>query len=699
MKYKEKISIILIFFMFISLFYGCSSESKDFETEEKNESIKKLVTEKNPTVIEKGAEITFSNFDLENDISINISKTKAPPLNFDQEITEDYKLDVYEIKTPEKNEFIDLIKIRLDYNPDFIDKDADESRSAFAMYFNPDTNKWETLDYWVDTNNKQVVITTNHLSKYGVFTVKNENTRLAYIGTVNSYIKIVNSEMAQEIINEAINKTKSESEKAKELGMEITNDWLGLSGFLLTTSGEVYSTNFLDNFGKVFNGLGIAAATVQVAIDFQSENSVKLYGNLSKNILNIAVSKWGTSALQLSFAGVFAIDYSLNKFANEAWDGRNNIWYDAYNMHYKEKMKLSPRKWYSKFFWIWQDSLKEKDPNYLKDQINAAINANITAFWQNETTMAFYQGEAMDSGSTGGGGINDRLIENITDAKRAELVKSLQPVFNQLEKKITYYLRSQYRKKLKEVKNKFNRIIKVEIEEVIPEGSSSKYAGYIVKFAPLNEKAKAKTWIGKLDENGSIKTRFTLLAHLQSGQPNTIKLYSPDANIETDKPEKSVEFTISGNELNIKIGDYPPLEEITGSWPGTFLFESVRVPEPKEDSDKTEASCDGYSFDFEEIKNKVGEKTPSTISIGQTSENKGYMWFGDDSSDLEEDKKLYFDYKNGLIKVNRSDKGFTLKTNIKAEYIDDKKIRLYGPMELKGMDGELEVNVLFESKR
>ena len=724
---KKKIARLLIATLLMSSFYGCSNTTVPTETSEPeveaiennesnsqeptaNSSLEKenVVTAENPNITKDGASVSFSPFDLQEERTVSITQTEAPALTFDEEITEDYLLEVYDIHVPDQEEFIDLIEIRLDYDEDFIEASADESRSTFAMYFNEENNTWETVDYSVDTANNQVIVTTSHLSKYGVFTVKNENTRLAYIGRVNSYKKIVDSTMAQEIITEAINRPATPSEKAINLGMNVTNDWLGLSGFLLTTSNPVYSTEFLEGLGGVFNGLGIAAAAVQVAVDFQSGNDVALYGNLSKNMLNLVVSNWGTSALQLSFAGVFAIDYSLNKFATAAWDGRKEIWYDAYHLHYKEKMQLEPRKWYSKFYWIWQDSLKEKDPNYLKDQINQAIESNIQAFWQNESEMAFYQGEVMDNGATGGGGLSEDLKREITDAKRAELVKSLQPIFNQLEKKITYYLRDEYRKKLEATKRELNQVVRVTIEENIGDGMTPKYGKYIVKFAPLSDQAKESTWTGRLSDEGKIQTKFTILGHMQSGGPNTIELYTPDADLSVDSPEKIVTFKITGPELKITLGDYPPLEALVGQWPGTFYFEQVTVPDPKPKTDDSnteseEESCDSFDIDLDEIfadlKAQEGKKTPTTFSIAQINDQRGYLWFGDDPSDLDEDEKLYFNYQYGRMAINQSQEVFNLSVGLVAEYIEDGKIKISGPLSVTGMNGTLDIDLIYEGVR
>lgn len=678
-----------------------TSKEKDFTNDHY------ILTEKEPSVSINGAVIKLSPFDIEDERSIEIKAIEDPPLNFDEPITEEYHYNVYDFTLSDQEDLMDLIEIRLAYNPSFIDPEANEADCAFGLYYNPETEKWENVDYVVDTQAKEVIITTDHLSTFGVFTVKNEHTRLAYIARVNPYKKLVDSQLANEIISEAINRPKSQSQKAIELGMGITNDWLGLSGFLLTTSSPIYTTEFLEGFGTMFNGLGIAAATVQVAVDFQSGNQEALYGNLSKNILNILVSNWGTSALQLSFAGVFAIDYSLNKFATAAWDGRKEIWYDAYNLHYKEKMKLTPRQWYSKFYWIWQDSLKKQDPNYLKDQIRMAMDENITAFFNNESEMAFYQGEVMSNGATGGGGLNDNLIREITDVKRAELAKALQPVFNQLEKKITYYLRDEYRKKLNDMKNRMNQVIQVTIEEIVTEGAQAEYANYIIKFAPLNEKANEKTWAGRLNSDGRALTKFTLLGHLQSGQPNTLEIYEPDADLTVDEPVKVIPFKISGETLTITFGEAPPLESLVGPWPGNFFFKQVTVPDPESFENTSDAEtpegCDDFDIDMasilQGIKEQEGQTQPAIISIAQTGTYDGYMFFGEDASELEESEKLYFRYLNGVIDLSKSEDGFNLGLSLRAEYMDESGIRLYGPIKITGMNNTLDIDIIFEGKR
>lgn len=499
--------------------------------------------------------ISFSQFDIDIERNMIVRTVQPPP--YQEELDHNYRVVAYDFQVEGIEQFTDLIEITIPYDDSYIEADADESRSAFGMYFNEASGEWETVNYSVDTENNTVTIITDHLSKYGVFTVKNQNTRLAYISSVMPYTNIVDSDLAREIIGEAIENPNSEIQKAKDLAMSTTNDWLGLSSFLLTTSDPIYSSELMKGMGSTFNALGVAAAVYQLAIDMEKDPSPELYGNLSKNILNIGVSYWGTSALQLSFAGVFAIDYSLNKFANAAWDGRNDSWYEAYKLHYNEKMKLTNKEWYSKFYWLWVDSLENKNPDALKEGIDKAINDNVNAFWSNELVMADYHQEALGKGFTVGGGLNEGLKTNITEAKRAELVAGLQPVFEQLKKRINWYLMDQYKNELNKVKAKYNQVINVTIEEIAAEGELLTYPDHVIRFSPLSVDTKTGTWTGKLNTEGKATTRFTLLGYLQAGKPDKLDIFPPDSDPTTTAPIHSVDFTLERNTLYIPIGELP----------------------------------------------------------------------------------------------------------------------------------------------
>lgn len=382
---------------------------------------------------------------------------------------EDVLIKAFEIKTPEINSFTGLIDIEIPYDEDFIEVGS-PSKNVGAMYFDESLQEWTPIPFEIDENNKKVRIFTNHLSTYSIFTVRNENTRAAQIVKVNSYPTLPSgvSGVFEDVINEAMNNNMSPSQKAFELGQGAVSDWLGISGATLTTITQVlYVSEFAEGLGNAFNNVGLAAAMVQAAYDFSSGKDAALFSNLTKNLSYFSVGKWGYNALQLGFVGVYAIDYSLSKFAASAWDGRNEIWYSAYNLYYQRENKRSAPDWYRTIYSLWEKSDSSKDPNFLKDAINDELDSYINAFWRlDEVDQAFWQSEVQKTGFSGGGGLNETLKRDISNAHKTQLVKDLQePVFDVLERNIRWKLMDEYSKELLNLRNYLNQVTTVLITE------------------------------------------------------------------------------------------------------------------------------------------------------------------------------------------------------------------------------------------
>ncbi|MFZ7120160.1 MAG: hypothetical protein ACOWWH_04340 [Eubacteriaceae bacterium] len=659
--FKKCIIIILILVMISSTFSGCSLSS--------NGEYK--ISEENTTAIHENTSITFSSYDMEEETKVKIQKVEPQPLDTEEDLSEEIQITAYDFTVEDKEEFIDLIEISMPYDANFIENGENESNCVVAMYYNEDTKSWQPVEYSVDTESKTVHITTNHLSTYGVFQVARENSRAAKIIRINAAPKMPSSQLASEIVNECLNNQMTPGEKASEFGVSLMGDSLGISGAILTTFNEaIYSTQTLKNLGGYVTSLGLAGAFAQAAWDFHTGDDVALYGNLTKNLSYYSIGTWGSSALQLSFVGVYAVDYAINKFANEAWNGRNDIWYEAYKIYYEREAKRSTREWYKKFYWMWQDSIDGQNPGELSKQMNDALDEYCNQFWNlPEGDIAYYQSQAMDTGFSGGGGLNEDLKKEISKAKKAELVEVLQtPVFDRLETKIAFKLREDYYKKLNELKNELNQVVSIQIIEEVADGEKSKYGGYTIKFAPLSEDAIVKNWTGKMKEDGTASTKFTLLGHLQSGSPNTIELYPPDADPNTEEPEKVIQFKVNIPETTVEIKKYPPLEELVGQWNGSMIIDEIVIPEQEvvpESSEEGEESCDISPAIYEMLEELKGKNIPSIFNITATDENNGTLTLstGEDVSD-----PIPFKYKEGRISVEMEEEGLKYKLDILAEY-------------------------------
>lgn len=575
--------------MTMGIFSGCNftgDGSKKYE-----------ITEEKPKIEAEGISVEFSAYDIDKKANVTMKEVQVTNIYKQEVDSKEIQAKAYDISTEDMKEFTDIIKISLDYDSSFI-QNGDEEKNVKAAYFNEAKKEWEPVYFEVDKKNKKVNILTTHLSTYGVFTVKDENSRIAKIidvqyapslpaGIGDSYAEIIQAGLSG----------STDNRKAFELGFNAASDWLGISGAGLTAITQtVYATEFVNGLSNAFTNVGLAAAFVQAAYDFSKGDDVALYGNLTKNVSYFAVSKWGSSALQLGFVGVYAIDYSLNKFMNEAWDGRKEIWQRAYNEYYSKEKKMTDKDWYNKFYWIWQDSIPSKDPNLMKDRINYALNEYCNAFWNlPEEDQAFWQSEVQKTGFSGGGGLNEGLKEEISKAARYELIKRLQEtVFPRLEANIRLKLGEDYRKELLSLRNYLNKKVNVTIIERLKPEEKSKLQGYILRFAPLNDDANKATWTGKVNSTGTTKTHFTILGHIQSGQPNKLLLFKPDKDPDVDKPEKVIEFKVTMPETKIYLNDmFPTMDEIAGVWDEVYMtFPDIVIPPKDTSSSSEEGECD-----------------------------------------------------------------------------------------------------------
>jgi hypothetical protein len=223
----------------------------------------------------------------------------------------------------------------------------------------------------------------------------------------------------------------------------------------------------------------------------------------------------GSSALQLAFVGVFAIDYSINAFANEAWDGSNAKWHAVYQHCYHKHFEKRAREWYKLFYWTWHDAAYSHDPqdmSTVQTRISQIILDNVWGVWN--TLSASNLSECVDDlGYTNLGGLNTDIKSSLALAKRAELVAALDPVFLRLQRPVNYKMREDYRKQLTLFRTYLNQFVDVQIVETVGDGELSKYAGYRIRFAPLNEAVNTSLWTGMLSNTASPSshTRFSLL--------------------------------------------------------------------------------------------------------------------------------------------------------------------------------------------
>lgn len=501
------------------------------------------VSPESPSASAHGVTIQFGEYALEGDQTLKIRQL---PEKTDK--NNGVKVTAYDFELGDQTNFDDVITIAIPYDAKYSEAGV-ESECIGAKYYNQTTGEWEGVYYEVDTENRQVLIYTTHLSTYGVFQVKNENTRKAYITDVYAIAGLMNTGKSFEVIKELAEQGQP-GNAAFEAGFEAVNSAVGNTGTALTaiTLGGQYEGALADALGKGSQHLGLALAAVQTCYDFtynfsDDQGKLSTLSNLVKNVANNAVGYFGSATLQVGFAAIAVFDVVLSEVQSDMMELKLENLGGVYQYYNDVEAPRSNKEWRTIFI----KALRENadDPEAAQQQINQEIDSFCDRFW------------SLDYGKVkeiaGVSGLKYSFDERQWTKDREVLtVQYREYLLSRLQAPMTSarnYLLSQameqaqreFEKQLRTLQGELNKTVKVQIIEQPEEDGEYQYEGYTVRFAPLSSSANTKNWSGKMPKGGEMNTSFTVIGHMQSGSPSRVELYKPGE----DTPVLTVPFKVS----------------------------------------------------------------------------------------------------------------------------------------------------------
>lgn len=165
-----------------------------------------------------GINVTLTEYAIKEDTEISItSKEKI------YEGSGDYSISPVSIDMGNVHQLNDYVTIEIPYDESFMDSGESAEDCVCGVYFNPSTQKWEETLYTVDTQERKVIILTDHFSDFGAMTIKNKGRRNAYI---TDYKRIINNSIETEtaaksakILKEYVDNGGSATPKAAQSGL------------------------------------------------------------------------------------------------------------------------------------------------------------------------------------------------------------------------------------------------------------------------------------------------------------------------------------------------------------------------------------------------------------------------------------------------------------------------------------------------
>lgn len=545
---KRILAIILIVTMVTPLAIGCGNTAK-VESKVLAEGV---LSEENLSLSGDGVAMKLDPVNLAEETKGVISRvSNAPPLDDGGEIT----LDVYDFKLEGVEKFEGVLEL-------IIPLQMSAGEQPGAAWLNEETGAWEPVSFRYDDGANAVIIATDHLSKYGVFSVTNEGMRRARVeflglwgtGQEEDYLAAVNEYATGGVPAAA----------CLDIGAGAAGDALQLGGDFLGNIGQsagylAYGDDVLSTLGDHLGNLGLLVSVVQISSNiYNGKTHSAVVGSMKTAftyVLNKAASKLSSAVMSASMASVAIVDYAINKFGTEAVEGRASIYRDAYGIYYQKKEDgfKSSADWFKTFYPLFNN------PNLTEEQLKTEIDKIVTdhcyEFWTgaNKLGIDYYVSEAREKfkWTAGGAGLNDEIRKGVSDERRSILYDQILPgVFRQIALKINLENEQKLREEYTALSNYLNKVITFNVTD-----SKKMYAKHIAKFAPLNDKAELDNWTGKFKDDGSLSTSFTLYGHMYSGAPSTLEIFEPDADLEKDEPIRVVEFTVTPPAIDIVLGE------------------------------------------------------------------------------------------------------------------------------------------------
>lgn len=577
---KKKPCRLISFILAITLLLtscGVGGQSKpDTQSKDVGQTDETVMSpEKTSITTDDGITVDVGDYVLDREEVVSISK-----LNGEDHSEDGYKIDVYDIRLGDLHELDDFITIRIPYDTTYCDKGQNPAKCVGAKYKNEETGEWEDVLFEVDANAQELVIYTDHLSEYGVFCVANEGNRNAHITDIHDSRLTMSRDQA---IDFASRIAEDDPDVGKDLREFVSNasdmffDWSDRldNAINIATLGDVpdwLSSEIPNTNQTLFSALGYLATaknlmTIAVkdsvgggASDGEILNLIRDVGTKVTTYWADAFTSVGSGALSIGMGGVLIIDKMLTAFAEEAKSTKlEDIGY-VYH-HYNEGFTsanwahklMKPKDWRKLVI-----QTIEKNP----DDADSVIDILEEQFRSYASDFFFLTADQQAEVAADVPNVTVRRIPDFTEAEKNQMIdeyvaylkdKFMPAILKSVQ---TYFIRKSEQAELdaiNKIKNFYNTKITITISEDLKKGESSQYAGYRLRFAPLDTDADERSWTGTWPKEGKLTTTATLLGFMTAGYPHTVEFFKPDANINTDKPEFTVPFVISMPTITIKL--------------------------------------------------------------------------------------------------------------------------------------------------
>lgn len=529
--------LVLSSAMIMQMFAGCGPAPPKRE----EESVSGVLSAENTRVGTEKLALDFGeDFPPEDGTRVEI-RSGAP------EELEGARMDVYEFTMDGDGGFLPVMELTMPYDEEALGG-RDPEGNVGAAYFNEETREWEPVPFRINGNGT-VTVRTDHLSRYGCLVIDGDYTGTAciqYVMTADAMRKYNYSVRPGEVVLETIGNGGDPGKLSLAVGIEFFQNVLSEFGNSISVGTAGVETLMISPeyamFTRVYNGLGLLGTLLSVGSlvtdvcgYLESGERADAYAICHDAFLldhAYIMGKVGSNLANLASLGVMAVDYSLSRFGEAAFEGRKDLYRKAYALYYEEENRRSVRDWVRMLEERRTDRAGNPVPaDEFREEVRRLVEEYAGEFWEDEVTVALYQGEVGGHAWTGGGGLTEEVKREISreyaDALCAGVIQDAFRIIGRRDvQKARRNLLNGFRVALRDL----NRTCVLKLYDGGLEGKkTSGLAGARVSVELPPKITDPEKWSVVLDDRGKGEIRFTMLAYLMAGMPSKLRVREKDA--------------------------------------------------------------------------------------------------------------------------------------------------------------------------
>ena len=511
--------------------------------------------------------LTVSDCLIEEDVEYTVT-----PSNVREDKNTGVKVYTYDVSSDQIQGTLNgFMEIRVPYDDTFFDPGEDPG-DCIAVHVIDENGKPQLELFEVDTENKEVIIYAEHLSKREIYHYRNAPLLEKYdLSFGNTFVGNLSFKECAELTMDFINDIDEMSEAEKEcyfnreaislvvkagVGAQLnifpktlnnyindTTGWLTNAATIVALGGE-YSQSWMGAGLDSLSKLGLYTSMCKFSYAMSDLASPWRVGspsreevlNAYKTILSTGLDRagsffsgsWIGANYAMCMSGVFVFTVLIDAMFEEAM--YQKMWdmaavYEYYGDQYTEG-NYRPRtnkEWYDLFLDIFERYTNAGKQDFIEDAVNKEIYDYAKKFWElspeevaKVTDRAGYKRMPYPT---------EEEIEKMTDAYVENLTYRLHPIILQCERTMARRAEARALKWLRTAYNNLNYKIPLEVKDT---NEKVIYAGYYFSFNDLAETADINIWQGQLDKDGRFETKFSFNDWVNAGVPTTVSLYATE---------------------------------------------------------------------------------------------------------------------------------------------------------------------------